>query len=416
MADLDLDLDIANYNISDLERFFRLTPPYNEHDISTKESEIRTLLLGSGHIAPHFKRDLIMFLEEGKKILVSVKINIKTPTTIKHTQDPTVPHSYPVPNIRQPTRAENIIHREKTDFSYQQTSEFFPGILNPLDTRILKKCLSIDTRFIPINNSHSDFNLTLPVKLQKVVSMECKAIEIPLDSLYNISSALGNNFIYVSISAKEQDYNKVIVVPDGTYDKKTLLKTLTRTCSEQSNTPFVFLVWKEDPYESEKCILMIDNNTEEQYYLQKINHISLDFTVNIRGEVDHTQESCTRLGYLLGFTQKKYSERTSYMGECPINVHASLPYFYLSIDDYQNRAVACFQPAFSQNTIPPSILARISCNPHQKELTIVSVPRKYFGPIDISRLQVKLLDSRGKNIHLKSNFSFCLCFDVIYDL
>ena len=92
----DLDLEIDHYEISDLETFFRLQSPYNEQDIAKKETEIRTLLLSSGHIGAHFKRDLIVFLEEGKKRLIAHKIKVKTPTTIYVPKDgPKVPHSFP---------------------------------------------------------------------------------------------------------------------------------------------------------------------------------------------------------------------------------------------------------------------------------------------------------------------------------
>ena len=55
----DLDLDISNYETNDLEAFFRLKVPYNEHDVMEKEAEIRELLLSTGHIEKQFKRDYI---------------------------------------------------------------------------------------------------------------------------------------------------------------------------------------------------------------------------------------------------------------------------------------------------------------------------------------------------------------------
>jgi hypothetical protein len=410
----ELDLDISHYDMEDLETFFRLEKPYHEQDIAQKESELRTLLLSSGHIEAHFKRDLIMFLEEGKKRLIAHHIQVKVPTTI-YKQEPAVPHSYPLPNIKPPTREENVILEKKTEFSYQQVSEFFPGQLNPLDTRILKKCLSIDTRFCTFNQNHSDFILSLPNKIQKVVSMECASLEIDSHCLYNISESLGNNYIYVSICAKEKEYNRTFIIPDGHYDIGLLLATLNRMCIDEENTPFVFLEWKCDPHGSNKCVLMIRND-EDPYYLEKIRFISLDFTVNVRGELDKTQEPFTRLGYLLGFTQKKYSNQMSYMGEIPMNPNMSLPYFYLAIDDYQNRSVASFQPAFAQITMPPANLARISLNHRTNEVHIVSTIRKYFGPVDLTRLQIRLLDPRGKPIQMHTNFSFCLLFDTVYDL
>lgn len=413
----NLDLDINHYQIGDLEVFFRLQSPYNEHDISQKENEIRTLLLSSGQIEPHFKRDLIMFLTEGKALLIEHKTKAIRPTTIrKPILEETVPSNYPVPNISFPsTRAENVINPKTTEFSYQQISEFFPGQLNPLDTRILQKCVSIDSRFCQSSSSHSDFIISLPNKIQHAVSMECKSIEILSQNLFNITQSLGNNYIYVSISAKEGEFNTVFVIPDGYYDADLLMETLNRICGEQKNTPFLFLEWKKDPFGSNKCVLMV-NNKEDPYYLEKIRHISLDFRVNIHGESDLQQDSFTRMGYLLGFTLKTYSGKMQYMGEIPVNTSSSLPYFYLSIDDYQNRSVACFQPAFSQITSSPANLARISLNHLTNETHIVSTPRKYFGPVDINRLQVRLLDPYGKILSLNANFSFCLLFNTVYDL
>ena len=411
----NLDLDINHYQISDLEVFFRLQLPYNEHDISKKENEIRTLLLSSGQIEPHFKRDLIMFLAEGKSLLIKHKTIAKRPTTIgKPILEETIPSNYPIPNMQLPSRAENVILPKTTEFSYHQTSEFFPGQLNPLDTRILQKCVSIDSRFCQ-SSSHSDFIISLPNKIQNAVSMECKSMAILSQNLINITQSFGNNYIYVSITAKEGEFNKVFVIPDGYYDTDLLLETLNRICGEQKNTPFLFLDWKKDPFGSNKCVLMV-NNKEDTYYLEKIKHVSLDFRVNINGEADPLQDSFTRMGYLLGFTMKTYTGKMSYMGEIPVNTSSSIPYFYLSIDDYQNRSVACFQPAFSQITSSPANLARIALNHITNETHIVSTPRKYFGPVDINRLQVRLLDPHGKVLSLNANFSFCLLFNTVYDL
>jgi len=412
----NLDLDINNYQIKDLEIFFRLREGYNEHDISQKENEIRTLLLSSGHIESHFKRDIIIFLDEAKKNLIQKKIKAVAPSTIRYDNRSNIPNEYPLPNTKIPTREENIIIPKETQYTYQKISEYFPGKLNPLDTRILQKCLSIDSRFVNRDIKKSDFIVSLPNRIEKVVSMECSSIEIATQSLYNISQSLGNNYIYVSICAKENEYSNKFIVPDGHYNKETLLSTLNRMCSQLCDTPFVLLEWKEDPYSSGNCIVMITPN-EDAYYLEKINHITLDFTMNINGDFeDYTNDIFTRMGYLLGFTKKVYSGKMQYMGEIPINVFSSLPYFYLSIDDYQNKSIACFQPSFSQITSQPSQLARISINPDNKEINIVSIPRKFFGPVDITRLQIRLLDPYGKNLHLDTNFSFCLIFDTIYDL
>lgn len=414
----ELDLDINHYDIPNLETFFRLPAGYNEYDITQNESDIRAVLLSSGHISSFFKRDLILFLDEGKKRLVAAKIKVRNPTTIpRPIADPhAIPVNFPIPNIDPPSRAENIILSKETPYLYTQPSEYFPGTLNPIDRRTLQKCISIDSRFRPPMTANSDFMMNLPSRIPKVLSMECASFEMDRCSLYNISSSLGNNFIYISVCAVEQEYNQVFIIPDGHYDIDSLINTLNRLLESQESTPFLFLFFKKDPFGSGKCILMINPDNEHDYITQRIKHLSLDFTIDNAGDADKFHDSFSKMGYLLGYTKKKYTGQTQYMGEIPVRMNAALPYFYLSIDDFQNRSVACFQPAFSQITMSPSILARIVLREKEPTVEVLSTPRKYFGPIDMARLQIRLLDPYGKVLQMESNFSFCLLLHTVYDL
>jgi hypothetical protein len=67
----NLDLDISNYTILDIEKFFKLKPrsKYTAADIEEREYQIREQLLNSGHINKRFKRDLIDFLTTANCLL-----------------------------------------------------------------------------------------------------------------------------------------------------------------------------------------------------------------------------------------------------------------------------------------------------------------------------------------------------------
>ena len=53
----------------------------------------------------------------------------------------------------------------------------------------------------------------------------------------------------------------------------------------------------------------------------------------------------------------------------------------------------------------------------ENDFNIITEPRRYFGPVDIQRLRIRLLDERGRVLPMNnSNFSFCLDFKMIYDL
>ena len=69
-----LDLDINNYTILDLEKFFKLKPKsnYTAADIEEREYKIREQLLKSGHVDKRFKTELIEFLNKAKEWLDSI--------------------------------------------------------------------------------------------------------------------------------------------------------------------------------------------------------------------------------------------------------------------------------------------------------------------------------------------------------
>jgi hypothetical protein len=51
------------------------------------------------------------------------------------------------------------------------------------------------------------------------------------------------------------------------------------------------------------------------------------------------------------------------------------------------------------------------------EFNMIVEPRKYFGPVDIQKINVKIYDDMGRMVDLNgANFSFCLTFKTLYDL
>jgi hypothetical protein len=70
----NLDLDINNYTIKDLEKFFSLSLNYSIDEVESRESIIREQLLSSGTVNKRFKRDLIVFLTQAKKMIIFVEV------------------------------------------------------------------------------------------------------------------------------------------------------------------------------------------------------------------------------------------------------------------------------------------------------------------------------------------------------
>ena len=432
----NLDLDINNYTMKDLEVFFRLNShsKYSASDIELKEYQLREQLLKSGHIDRRFKRDLLEFLTAAKNWLIFVKCPHDSPPSVIPKNYKLDPYDTPL-SKEPPARTEELINRTPTPFTYTQPSEYFPGIINPLNTRTITKCLNIDTRFRDnlYTTQSSDFTVQLPTKFNKVVSMELSAIELPI-AFYGISASYGNNYLYMMVDYCDEcdpghiyQAEKVFVVPDGNYTAKDLIDTLNfvlipkAPCVHMDDPEFIFsyIKFKLDLNEhgsgSRKVTLgpVPDCNI-------CIQRIVLDFTKNIQAMPDTTNIS-TKLGWNLGFTRPRYDSATFYVAETIIE--PTTKYIYLAIEDFNNSANNHFITAFNQSILNTDILARISIKGsqinviHENDYNLVTEPRKYFGPVDLQRLRVRLFDEFGRTLSMNnSNYSFCLTLNMLYDL
>jgi hypothetical protein len=433
----NLDLDINNYNINDIEKFFKFKPKskYTSSDVELREAQIREHLLSSGHIDKRMKRDLIEFLNSAKEWLIEVKCPApKKPTIIpKNAQLDT--SDFPGSRIP-PTRESEIISRPETKYIFAQESEFLPGEINPLKTRIISKCLTIDTRFRDnfYGTSSSDFTFQLPVKLNKVVSMKMSAFEIPV-SFYGISSHYGNNFLWIKITYENPGYDdepieetRLIIIPDGNYNAQDFIdKINTFICPKNFDGT---LVKTEDMFSYIQFRLDISDTgsgtgkvilESHGTHCKKIYKITLDFTLDINGNPDNIPIS-SKIGWNLGFTKEFYDGKNLYISDTLVEP-ASIRYIYLAIDDFNNSVNNHFITAFNQSILNSNILARISIKGTyfsllmENDLSIVTEPRKYFGPVDIQKLRVRLYDDHGRLLEMNNaNFSFCLVFKMLYDL
>ena len=424
----NLDLDIQNYSISDMETFFRLntTKKYTATDIELREYEIREQLLTSGHIDKKLKRDLIDFLSKVKNDLIKYKCPNISILQDKKLLDPTPTYPtnihYPPSNVRE----NEIQHRNNIPFVYTQNSDYLPGIINPIQTRTLTRCISIDTRFRDFlyTTQSSDFALNLPNKIQKVVSLQLNAIEFSSSALYNISNSLQNNYLNIAVTTTIYTYSNCFVIPDGKYTSADIISVLSTLFFQNNKLPFASLYWSLDPYGSGKSVLITKQNQNNNDEYGIIQSISFDFTLNKDGTTDkNSTDYFCKLGRILGFTKRKYSGKTTYTSETAINTNIAFSYLFLSIDDFQNNSPSSFISVFEKISMPNSILARIQLNDtndtsssSSSSVTFISEPRKYFGPIDITKLQIKLLDAYGRVIDMNgSDYSFCLLLHLIYD-
>ena len=427
---MDLDLDIRNYSINDLEKFFQLTSGYGVSDIEYKETQMREILLKTGHVKKQFKGDLIDFLTKAKEWLIFVKCGpAKKPTTL-----PVEPRldktEYKEPDIK---REDELISRTPAPYINTFASDYHIGTLNPLATRTIKRCLTIDTRFRDnfYNTQSSDFTFQLPLKINKVVSMQLSSLEIPI-AFYGISSHYGNSHIWIEIeydiSGEVFVDSRVFQIEDGNYNAADFIATLNAEISPKDTEGTI--IQPNDMFSYIEFTLNITQGGSGSGKVKiapsgtkssQIRRIKFDFSRDKNGNPDNTEIS-SKIGWNLGFTQRIYDGKPTYIADTIVEP-ATIRYIYLAVDDFNNSSNNHFITAFNQSILNPNILARISLRGNyfgilmDNDLNILTEPRKYFGPVDIQRLRIRLYDDFGRILNMNNaNFSFCLVFTILYDL
>ncbi len=429
-----LDLDISHYSVQDLEAFFQLTnhPNYTISDIEYKEYELREKYLNKNQLDKRFTSGFVSFLNEAKQRLIGYRAPYpKPPTTIPLNQklDP-----YDIPPLA-PVLPRTSELRAHTDakFVYSQNSEFFHGDMNPLNARILTKSINIDTRFrenmYTVQPQSSDFVIKLPMRYNKVVSMELSCLEFPV-AFYTISSVYGNNFLYMAVnytdiatSTPNQTATRIFTVPDGVYTNDDLLNVLNLLISPKDifgnllapNDIYSYIQFSLGPF-TQKLTL-----SPTGAFAANVNTITLDFTRDSSGNADLTDVSI-KIGWNLGYTRFKYTGSNQYIGDTLMDVN-TFRYVYLAVDDFQKTAHNYFTNVFGDSMMGADVLARVSTKGSANDiavngdLRVVTEPRKYFGPVDIQKLRIRMYDAYGRILPMNgANYSFCLTLKMIYDL
>jgi hypothetical protein len=156
----------------------------------------------------------------------------------------------------------------------------------------------------------------------------------------------------------------------------------------------------------------------DPYSFPRPNLDNLDSKLNIK-----PSQYVDSLGYLLGYREVLYSGAQSYTTESTFSNDYST-YLYFSLNDYTgSQQITSAYGVLQNSLIDDDILAFIPLNGipfnfvFDNNSNFIYKRREYFGPVDISRISIKLLNQTGKVVNLlKNNFSFSLQVTTIYDI
>ena len=418
-----LDLEIANYSDTDLEFFFLLNevPNYNEDLIEQHAYETRTQLLRDGNFSTADKKELFAFIDLAKRQLQkktsdNVTIPLIQSTTLNLPDAPRINDN----------RQGELVKHSTANYHYSDPSRFYAGDLNPLNTRIVTQSMVVDTKFRDNfeSTSSTDFMMDLPTRLTKIVSLKVSSIEFPV-SFYGISESYGNNYFNVVINKKTSNpgdpdiiTSKIFTIPDGNYTNTSFITELNALLGSNAPIPsddFSSIYFSHSPETGKMKVELLTSNSPD------VRHFTLNFDTDWTGKCIKIYSLSTRLGWNMGFTKANYTNALEYISESVINP-APIKYVYLAIDDFNKNVNNGFVSAFSSHLLNPSIMARIAIDdPYfglivDKDRNLVTEPREYFGPVDIQRFHIRVLDDHGRVLSLNSDFSFSLSMKQVYNL
>lgn len=401
----NFDLNIDNYSLSELEELFELPKGYNETVIDIKERKFRQNISNNKAISQSVKQSTMEFISKATEKLKSRSNANQLARNWEsiYNMDRSLGKSQTVNE-----GATNIIVKPLTPYGQSSPSEFYQGTINPLNKRILRQNINIDTRFRQnyYTTVSSNFHVDLPLKLTDVVSLQLSALEMP-NTFYVISQVFGNNFFVCEIPNNDP---LLIVVPDGNYTAESLQQYLNEYFANASQVAYQSITALADPVSGK----MILSNADATFVL--------NFLTDRYGNDDRQTPLPLKLGWMMGYRNGYYENNVSYVSEGIINLLGP-KYIYLVVDDFNNSVLDGFYAAFTSSVLNKNILARVSLQGNvfnylsKDNYNLVTTPRQYFGPVDIQKLQIQLLDEYGRILNLNNmDYSFCLTFQTIYDL
>jgi hypothetical protein len=414
---MSFDLNIDNYTKQELASLFDLPASYDNSILEIKESKLRENIMKNTEINKDTQIKTVNFLVKAKTILLNNYANGKSEKNPELQQK--ILEFYNTSYELKPTKLEDqdehmIQVRPDKPYLSSYPSEFFPGVINPLKKRTIRKNLNIDTRFRDnyFSSPSTNFNFALPMNFDNVLQMQLASLELPT-TYYNVSKQYGNNFFSITANTS----TSVVTIPDGNYTFDGIVNVINTQLTNLGGL-FADVVF----------LLNINNNSGSGQMMvgisagSLITSLSLNFQADRFGIDDRSTPLPLKFGWMLGFRNGIYENNLNYVSEGVLDVTGPR-YIYLVVDDHNNNVNNGFYSAFNSSLLNNNILARISLQSRffdvqiTNNLNIVTNPREYFGPVNIQNINIQLLDEYGRVLDINNmDYSFCLTLITAYDL
>lgn len=439
---IELDLNINNYSIFDIEKFFGLGEDYKFDDIQKSEKNIINILISDYKYDKEKKIQIGQFLKNARNRLIK---NLKDNLDIQNNgfiedYDKLIikdDENYVRNQTSVSTNGNSfVLNKDTTSFNdkidknkYLNPVETFPtnvsrSYLNNLKRKTVLQTIILNSQYREdySNTLSTDFTIVLPLYLKNVLSIRLSSLQIP-NSLYCISQANKNNALYLREDAVG-GVEGVVIIPDGNYDAPTFVTVLQNAINNQLSPDFTVT------YDSYTRKITISNNVPYEFTmnffvdLEPGTNIQTEFILNQNYKLVNCvdiSELYKRLGWIMGYRACEYSGFTEYQTEGIFN-GAYTNYIYFTLNDFNNSQSQNIIGIFPNSLIGNNILAMIPLTAESFNICFdngadfIEKKREYFGPVNINKFKIQLLNQYGEILNLNNmDFSFSLELEIGYD-
>ena len=429
---INFDLDTSNYSKEDYYEIFNLDKTLSITENLIKE-KYETLLnnIKNENMDEEQKKEISSFLTECKKNLLEI---------IKKNNNYKLIDSDFIPDMNRSVTFNNSHHIIKKDGS----DEYHTNKINPLPKNTTSTLLNINTKFR--NNfyqtSATDFVLDLPEEFKNVVSITVVSVQVP-NSNYTFCSSYGTNEFTIEtfdISANNlgggavpgpNPQTHVIKIKEGIYTGPILQDYLNTSVFSDGDLKRVGC--KYDGISRKFRFFrdlrnIADGGIPDDVAGNKKYAFNIDFRLN----EDKSRPIQMNMGWILGYRQQYYNWEEDYTDASGVNftqdqgynpeaVYDNLGsrYFILCIDDFNKNYSNTLSSPFSESVFNnETAIAKVPNNPNSINFDDIFYQsrRNYFGPVNIKKIKIQLLDELGRVVDLNNNdFSFSIQIEQLYD-
>ena len=407
-----LDLDISKYSSQELCDIFDINSNIKNDELSKHLNVFRSTIISDNNMSLNEKDNINRFIDSvADKIANTFSINNSITFSSKQSNMDNSSYNHPIienPNLQAGLNAK-IYDGKTTD-----NKEYPSGYINPINIKTIKHQINIDSRFRSayFNSSSSSFHYNLPETFRKVVNMSVTNFNIPL-SIHSIN--LSNNCFTIdssNINIDSGNYSTPFNNINFTQNSSaSIIDKINKTLLQENITDISYT---------------IDNITGKSKFTSINDSYTIDFNKNNVGDDDLITPLPLKLGWMLGFRTGSYTitPTTPLISEATVSINAPT-YLYLCINDYTAAAGNNFVALYNESTISPHIIGRIQYqkliqkngiyNYGQDDDTFKAM-RDYFGPVDIQKLNIQILNEYGESVDFNNmDWSCSISFDILYD-